>query len=442
MKTAFHPRRRIAGHPLRLALLVAASFAGPAAADDPEFRWSGGSTNNSRWSDSWNWDWLNSGGAEPTVSDPLLFGLSSDGNRAENMNDFPSGSVFDSLKWWVRSDGEQWIVKGNNFGAKEMWFTASYDGFENTGFEVVIRPIVSLDGSTIELDHNITTESETRFIEVHFEGGWKLLSRSVLGVTYSSHPDQLRHQVAEVSGPITGLGELVVDGAHLRLSGANSAFSGRITVESDGLLSVESEHALGIAGPESNLIVHGEVEFGNVSTAEPIKLENFGFRPSLTNTTGTSVSSGPLVVQGPARLVSEGVRLVLENALEISASSGATAELEFGGSGEIVVTGDDIDSVEPDAWVKVATDVVLKKSPGDRFLPGAEIVVEGGTLKWGQNEQIANGTEILLVDGGSLDLSGGFTESFQGSIKVGARHRPNAEGAVQTISMGENGRLL
>ncbi len=240
--------------------------------------WSGGSTANSFWNNSSNWD-----SHIPVVGDELIFGGT---DRLVNTNNLAIGTSFSGITFT------------NGAGAFSLRGNA-----------------ISLGGPIVNLDDDLQTLA--------------------LPVTVSAvQTVNASNGAVAVGGVVSGAGGLLKAGPRgLTLSGNNTYLG--LTVVTNGNLLVRHGNALGSTNGLTSVANNGWVEVeGAVSVPETLLLEGDNASGMLRSSAGTNVWSGMVTQSAPSRVSVETGRLTLSGGI-----AGSTkVNLVAAGGAELVLT--------------------------------------------------------------------------------------------------------
>ncbi len=241
-----------------------------------------------------------------------------------------------------------------------------------------------------------------------------------------------------ISAPLSGAGNLVKEntGGTLVLSGANSSYTGNISVNA-GTLRASSSTALGNTGGTTAVLAGATLEIGpgsGLSIGESITISGTGVggNGAIRNVaaSGTNTLSGAITLANSATITANsGGTLALSGGV----TSGSNANLTLGGAGNVTVssaittgtggvivnsTGTTTFSGAANTYTGTTTvnagTLVLGKTAGTNAIAGNLVIGDGSgtdTVRLGASNQIVDSSQLQINSGGVFNLNN-FSETI------------------------------
>lgn len=242
------------------------------------------------------------------------------------------------------------------------------------------------------------------------------------------HLHKIGSGTQEVSGKITGLGNVVVVNGTLNLSNSanNNDFTGTTTVNSGATLKIGSANALGATGTGSATTLNaGTLDLNGQTTGETLNIATNG---TLSNTSGTAASltadanvTGNFTVNATGDITA--TRLI---------GTGAIRTITKLGKGTLTTNGSSHNNLS--SWNIQAGKVVLANTSG--FGADRGVVLNGGILQLsGSNSNLINNNQDFTVNSGTFDLNG-KSETVASIGGSGGTIRNSLTASTSTLTVG------
>lgn len=202
----------------------------------------------------------------------------------------------------------------------------------------------------------------------------------------------------EISGKITGSGNIIVNGGTLFLSNSanNNDYTGTTTVNSGATLKIGSSNALGNTSAGTSLAGNATLDLNGNSSAEVITINNGGNK--IVNTSATAAA-----LTADATLNADLTIDTTGNITTARLMSGATRTVTKLGNGTLTTSGTSHNNLT--AWDIQAGTVVFANTTGYGSDRGTTL--NGGTLRLsGSNSNLINDSQSFTVNTGTFDLNG------------------------------------
>ncbi len=340
---------------------------------------------------------------------------------------------------WDGSSNNRWN-RGANWTGNNVPGTTDIAVFDNTGAG---RTAVNLNSSytiaglkfdtsapayTITGSNTLTLSGVIPYVQQKSASD-QALDFSTLNLANNTVFDITGSGNLAVGASLSGSGNLIKDGTgsgKLVLGGNSTGYTGNIYLNS-GVTQITSSNALGTSAGTTTISDGAalEVNGGGVSTGENITLQGLGSSNggAIHNVSGDNTLSGTLTLSGDSRINSDANTLTISG----NVTSSANADLTFGGSGNISVTG----------IIGTGGGGVTKDGAGTVTLSGANTYsgatnVNAGTLALGATNALADSTAVSVASGATLNLNG-FSNSIGSIAGVG-----NVTLGSATLTAGNN----
>lgn len=202
----------------------------------------------------------------------------------------------------------------------------------------------------------------------------------------------------EISGKITGTGNVVVNGGTLFLSNSanNNDYTGTTTVNSGATLKIGSSNALGNTSAGTSLAGNATLDLNGNSSAEVITINNGGNK--IVNTSATAAA-----LTADATLNADLTIDTTGNITTARLISGATRTVTKLGDGTLTTSGSGHNNLT--AWDIQAGTVVFANTTGYGSDRGTTL--NGGTLRLtGLSSNLINDSQSFTINSGTFDLNG------------------------------------
>jgi len=328
--------------------------------------WSGAGT-NSLWLNPSNWV----ANVAPNQGDNLSFPIGA--ARLTNTNDFPAGSMFNSISF----SGSNYVINGSliliNTSLTNTPPAATANTFACPLMVVEDQTIICASG-TLFLTGNINILSPS---DLGFAGG---------GMTFAT-------------GVISGDGSLTIVSAGTLVLSASNTFAGTVFV--DGALLLQDGSALGSTA--GSTFVTGTLTVQNgITVPEPVTLSG-----TINNQGGVNAFSGNITLNATNATfaIATNSQLTLSGALT---GSGGLIKI---GPGTLKLAGTNANTYAAATLVNEGL-LFLNKTAGTNAIPGDLIIGDGlggvnaDFVELLSNNQIPNSATVTINSSGRLDLNG------------------------------------
>ena len=229
---------------------------------------------------------------------------------------------------------------------------------------------------------------------------------------------------------ISGIRKITKLGSNTLILNGTNTFTGAVAVE-QGVLNIQSSSALGTTGGATTVSNGAALELqGNITVAEGLTLYGTGVSNAgvIRNISGNNTISGtinPATIA--ARINSDSGTL----SLTASAITSSTANVTFGGAGNVYVSSN----------ITGASAIVSKDGAGTLTLAGANTYTGNTTVSVGTllvNNTSGSGTgagNVNVASGATLGGTGTITPGAGKSLAVSGILAPGASGAIGTLTI-------